>query len=91
MYNPPETINLIYSATLTTSSNNILFFGGRDEKGSINTALKFDPSTNQFMKTSYHLSQKASFHQCNLPQIGDNCFGYFSLDDGNNFIKINFS
>ena len=91
MYNPPENINLIYSGLLLTKTNEIIFFGGRNENGSTNGSLKFDPSTNQFMKVPYQLKDKASFHQSVLPQIGENCFGNFSLDGLNNFTKINFS
>ena len=90
MYNPEETINLEFASTFETVENNILFFGGRNEKGSLNTCRKFNPRNQSFEDSPYKLSEPSSFHQCFLSEIGDNCFGYFSLEN-NNFVKINFN
>jgi hypothetical protein len=90
LYNPEQLINLEYSATLETVENSILFFGGKNDKGPIKTCLKFDGKTQKFEECPYMLNEPSSFHQNFLNQIGDNCFGYFSLEN-NNFVKINFN
>ena len=81
---------LEYSSTLETVENNILFFGGKNDKGPIKTCLKFDGNTQKFEECPYMLNEPSSFHQNFLNQIGENCFGYFSLEN-NNFVKINFN
>ena len=90
MYNPKQKINLEYASTFETVENNILFFGGRNEKGALNTCWKFNPNNQDFELSSYKLNEPTSFHQCFLSEIGENCFGYFSLENMN-FVKINFN
>ena len=90
MYNPEQNINLEYASTFETVENNILFFGGRNEKGPLKTCWKFNPSNQKFESSPYALSEPTSFHQCFLSEIGNNCFGYFSLENMN-FVKINFN
>ena len=90
MYNPEQTINLEYASTFETVENNILFFGGRNEKGPLRSCWKFNPTNQSFEESSYNLSEPSSFHQCFLSEIGVNCFGYFALEN-NNFVKLNFN
>ena len=90
MYNPKQKINLEYASTFETVENNILFFGGRNEKGALNTCWKFNPNNQDFELSLYKLNEPTPFHQCFLSEIGENCFGYFSLENMN-FVKINFN
>ena len=90
MYNPTQKINLEYASTFVTVENNILFFGGRNENGPLKNCWKFYPSNQSFEISPYSLNEPASFHQCFLSEIGNNCFGYFSLENMN-FVKINFN
>ena len=90
MYNPKQKINLEYASTFETVENSVLFFGGRNEKGALNTCWKFNPNNQDFELSSYKLNEPTSFHQCFLSEIGENCFGYFSLENMN-FVKINFN
>ena len=90
LYNPIQKINLEYASTFETVENSILFFGGRDEKGALKTCWKFNPINQSFENSPYTLSEPSSFHQCFLSEIGNNCFGYFSLENMN-FVKINFN
>ena len=90
LYNPTQKINLEFASTFETVENSILFFGGKDEKGPLKTCWKFNPSSQTFESSPYTLSEPSSFHQCFLSEIGNNCFGYFSLEDMN-FVKINFN
>ena len=90
LYNPIQKINLEYASTFETVENSILFFGGKDENGPLKTCWKFNPSSQTFESSPYTLSEPSSFHQCFLSEIGNNCFGYFSLEDMN-FVKINFN
>ena len=83
-------INLEYSSTLETIGNCILFFGGKSEKGPIKTCLKFNVEKQIFEECNYTLEVPSYFHQNYLSQIGENSYGYFSLEN-NNFIKINFN
>ena len=90
MYNPEQKINLEYASTFETVENCILFFGGKNENGSLNTCWKFNVNNQKFESCPYLLNEPSSFHQSFLSQIGENCFGYFSLEN-NNFVKINFN
>ena len=90
MYNPDQKINLEYASTFETVENCILFFGGKNENGSLNTCWKFNVNNQKFESCPYLLNEPSSFHQSFLSQIGENCFGYFSLEN-NNFVKINFN
>ena len=90
LYNPEQLINLEYSSTLETVEDCILFFGGKNDKGPIKSCLKFDGKNQKFEECPYMLNEPSSFHQNFLNQIGENCFGYFSLEN-NNFVKINFN
>ena len=90
LYNPEQTINLEYASTLETVEDSILFFGGKDNKGPLKSCLKFYIKSQKFEECPYMLNEPSSFHQNFLNQIGENCFGYFSLEN-NNFVKINFN
>ena len=90
MYNPEQKINLEFASTFETVENSILFFGGKNENGPLKTCWKFTPSNQKFEISPYALSEPSSFHQCFLSEIGNNCFGYFSLENMN-FVKINFN
>ena len=90
LYNPTQKINLEYASTFETVENNILFFGGKNENGSLKTCWKYNPSNQSFEISPYTLNEPTSFHQCFLSEIGNNCFGYFSLENLN-FVKINFN
>ena len=90
MYNPEEKINLEFASTFETVENSILFFGGKNENGPLKTCWKFTPNNQKFEISPYSLSEPSSFHQCFLSEIGNNCFGYFSLENMN-FVKINFN
>ena len=90
LYNPEQTINLEYASTLETVEDCILFFGGKDNKGPLKSCLKFYVKSQKFEECPYMLNEPSSFHQNFLNQIGENCFGYFSLEN-NNFVKINFN
>ena len=90
LYNPTQKINLEYASTFETVENNILFFGGRNENGPLKTCWKYNPSNQSFEISPYSLNEPATFHQCFLSEIGNNCFGYFSLENMN-FVKINFN
>ena len=90
LYNPEQNINLEYACTFETIENSILFFGGRNENGALNTCWKFTPSTQKFELSSYKLGKPSYFHQCFFSEIGNNCFGYFSLENSE-FVKINFN
>ena len=90
LYNPEQLINLEYSSTLETVEDCILFFGGKNDKGPIKSCLKFDGKNQKFEECPYMLNEPSSFHQDFFNQIGENCFGYFSLEN-NNFVKINFN
>jgi len=90
MYNPEQKINLEYASTFETVENCILFFGGKNENGSLNTCWKFNVNNQKFESCPYLLNEPSSFHQSFLSQIGENCFGYFSLEN-NNFVKKNFN
>ena len=90
LYNPKQKINLEYASTFETVENSILFFGGKNENGLLNTCWKFNPNKQDFEISSYKLREPSSFHQCFLSEIGENCFGYFSLENMN-FVKINFN
>ena len=90
MYNPEPNINLEFASTFETVENSILFFGGRNGNGPLKTCWKFNPNNQKFEISPYTLSEPSSFHQCFLSEIGNNCFGYFSLES-KNFVKINFN
>ena len=90
LYNPEETISLEYATTFETVGNCILFFGGKNDKGLVRGCLKFDIKNQKFEECPYKLNEPSSFHQNFLNPIGENCFGYFSLEN-NNFVKINFN
>ena len=90
LYNPEQKINLEFASTFETVENSILFFGGKNETGALKTCWKFTPSNQKFEISPYSLNEPSSFHQCFLSEIGNNCFGYFSLENMN-FVKINFN
>jgi len=89
LYNTEKKINLEFASTIETVENCIIFFGGRNEHGPLKTSLKFNLNSQRFEDSPYQLNESSSFHQSCLPQIGENCFGYFSLEN-NTFVKINF-
>ena len=90
LYNTEKKINLEYASTIETVENCIIFFGGKNEHGPLKTSLKFNLNSLRFEDSPYQLNEASSFHQSFLSQIGENCFGYFSLEN-NTFVKINFN
>jgi len=90
LYNPEQKINLEYASTFETIDNKIMFFGGRNENGSLKTCWRFNVTNQQFEISPYSLNEPTSFHQCFLSEIGNNCFGYFSLEN-KDFVKLNFN
>ena len=90
LYNPEQKINLEYASTFETIDNKIMFFGGRNENGALKTCWRFNVTNQQFEISPYSLNEPTSFHQCFLSEIGNNCFGYFSLEN-KDFVKLNFN
>ena len=90
LFNPKQKINLEYASTFETVENSFLFFGGRNENGPLNTCWKFNPNNNDFEICPYKFGEPTSFHQCFLSEVGENCFGYFSLENLK-FVKVNFN
>ena len=90
LYNPEQKINLEFASTFETVDNNIMFFGGRNENGPLKTCWRFNVSNQNFESSPYSLNEPSSFHQCFLSEIGNNCFGYFSLEN-KDFVKLNFN
>ena len=90
LYNPEQKINLEFASTFETVDNKIMFFGGRNENGPLKTCWRFDLNHQTFEISPYSLNEPSSFHQCFLSEIGNNCFGYFSLEN-KDFVKLNFN
>ena len=90
LYNPEQKINLEFASTFETVDNKIMFFGGRNENGPLKTCWRFNLNNQTFEISPYSLNEPSSFHQCFLSEIGNNCFGYFSLEN-KDFVKLNFN
>ena len=68
--------------------DNIIFLGGRDNKGLRKTAIKFNFIDFSFEETEFELEEKAYFKNSLITKIDDNNYGNFSLEEGFPFLMI---
>ena len=68
--------------------DNIIFLGGRDNKGLRKTAIKFNFIDFSFEETEFELEEKAYFKNSLITKINDNNYGIFSLEEGYPFLMI---
>ena len=68
--------------------DNIIFLGGRDNKGLRKTAIKFNFIDFSFEETEFELEEKAYFKNSLITKIDDNNYGNFSLEEGYPFLMI---
>lgn len=83
---------MMYGSGIVDSGNNqILFFGGKGKSGTRNDSISFDFSTMTFNSEPYTIDVGAYFQDSKFIDLGGGCFGQFSFNPEDPFLKIQFS
>lgn len=83
--------SLVGSGIIPCGTNEIYFFGGKNENGTTNQSIIFNFDSREFSDAGVPLEQGQFFKDSRFIELGNQTFGQFSLTEYDNFLKINVS